>query len=172
MITRIDSTRDIVNGAVVVSPRSGGAVSSFTYDNRQRTHHLASGEVTSLQTGANRYHGGDWADSYGVETFTAADANTAGNNNDAVLYYPALAGRRHVLLGLGWGYNSAPASGAYVQVQSPSGTTVFREPVTAAGAGFFTFPQGLPCAQAQDVLVSLSSGNSPKYLSLLGRRIE
>jgi hypothetical protein len=149
MIGRLDTTRDIVNGAVVNG--STGTLASNTYDNRQRTHHLPSGEVASLQQAYGRYLSGEWT--------TEPLAQVAGDNNSstiagsgAVVYYSATPNRTHILGGVAFGFTGTPTSG-YVRIESPSGTNIFG-PVKVANSDNYSFGEdGLRCSRGNDVLV-------------------
>lgn len=163
-VSKIFSGQDILEGRRTVLGESGplypsdsGGLSVYT---------SADGIMVD-----GRYLSGPWADGRGGEVITTSDTATAAISGDAVLYYGAVAGGQHVLGGVAFGYDATPVSGV-LTIDSPSGTTIFSEPITAAGAGFFSFGDGLRCGRGDDVLISLSDGSTGKSVSLMGRKVE
>lgn len=90
---------------------------------------------------------------------SSSDSAVGVSGNNAAVYYPAAGpSTRHVLYHVDWGYDSTPASGQFY-VQSPSGTTIFGPiPITAAGAGYSEWDDGLKGGVGSDMLVVLKKG--------------
>lgn len=149
----------VIGGVTVLAGKSGQS---------RTTPHSASPQWDQASLNGRFLAGEEWEQP--VLPAASGDHNYAPSGADAVVYLPAEDGRRHYLTGVAWGYNSAPASGAKISVESPSGVQVFAQPVASAGAESVSFPEGLIGGTGQDVLVRLDNGSSPKHVSLLGRR--
>lgn len=158
---------DVVNGGSVVM----NGVTTKSYDNTQRTQHLADTSGPFFTQADGRFVSQDWAEDRGTQPASSGDTNFAASGADAVVYLPGSGYHSHALFGVAWSYDSAPANG-YLAIESPSGTEVFRESVTAAGPGSFTFAEGLRGRRGGDVVVRLANGNAAKRVSLAGRRVE
>lgn len=163
-VSKIFSGEDILNGRRTVlgedgphyPPGSGGL------------HVLSSTDGITVD---GRYLAGPWAEGRGGVPTASGDSATAASGVDASLYLAALPGCQHVLYGVAFGYDSTPTSGQ-LTIESPSGTTIFAEPVTASGPGFFTFENGLRSEVNTEMRVLLKNGHSSKTLSLMGRKVE
>lgn len=154
---KIDPNADIINGLVAVM--TGGT--PRTYDPTSLSQHLASGD--SLAT--FRALEGRFMDEFHPIENAASDTNTAPSGADAVVYLAAEQYRSRVIYDVDIGYVNTPASGIF-QVQSPSGTVIYSEPITNAGQQGISWGEGLRCGRGDDVLLVLKNGNSAKTLSL------
>ncbi len=80
-------------------------------------------------------------------------------NTAAVATFAAVTGVVKTLDSIQWSYSAAP-TGGNLKVESPSGTVIFEQDVTAAGPGQVLFPGGLDGASGQAVIVTLAAGGS------------
>lgn len=117
-----------------------------------------------------RYLAKDWIDESSIAS-SGDNTITRASGSDAIIHLNAQPNQSHVIMGISFGYNTTPTNGS-LSVQSPSGTTIFTIPVTAAGAGFFPFEKGLKCPDGKEVRIVLSDGFVTKSLSLNGKRVE
>ena len=117
-----------------------------------------------------RYLSENWS-SDDTPYIKTGDYATAASGVDATIYLPSETNRSHVIYGVSFSYSNSPANGV-LQMQSPSGTVVYSEDITSAGAGFFPFENGLKFPKGSDVRIILTNGNSSKKVSLMGRRTE
>jgi hypothetical protein len=148
-----------------------GDAKPLSYDNADRNIHLATTTTNFFTDIDARYRAQKWAFQNEAEVAGSGDTSSAGSGADAVVYLPAQGTRQHVLFGVSWSYQATPTSGV-LTVETPSGTTVFTEPITAAGPNYFPFPQGLKAQAGKDLLVRLKDGSQQKTVSLLGHRFE
>jgi hypothetical protein len=147
----------IRNGDVVVCPGRFPADSNYVY---QPSTPLAwaSGEDLELhQTLNGRFRAGAWHDD-SPEPATSADAVSA-TNADAVRRFGLSENATHEVRGVNWSYSQTPSGTGHLRIESPSGTVLHRQDVTAAGAGFTEFGDDwLRGARGQELLVILGNG--------------
>lgn len=159
---------DIINGLATVG---GGCAVPAHYD-RPDSQHLASGDaLRTFRTLDGRYLRGDWSEHRGWDTPSAADAVAAASGVAASFHLSARENRQHVLGGVAYSYDAAPAGGE-LRVESPSGVVIFRQSVHAQGPGDLDWPQGLPGGEGSDLLVVLAGTGAAKNLSIKARRTE
>lgn len=79
----------------------------------------------------------------------------------AVITIAAVSGVAHEVEQIGFSYDADPEAGAYVQIESPSGTVLQKYYVTKAGPG--PVPLGNSClkgAVGQELIITLTAGAS------------
>jgi hypothetical protein len=97
----------------------------------------------------------------------------SGTGMDATITLAAAGvGKNHVLGGIAFGYRSTPTSGA-IQIQDGA-DTVFRVPVTEAGAGFLPFPHKKVGSDNTAMTITLLNGGPGVVgeVSVIDRRVE
>ncbi len=105
----------------------------------------------------------------------AADRHYPAAATAAVVTYAAVAGKRHVISGVHFGYSEAPAAGAVIKIEDVAGTIVYQLPVTAAGPAPINFPDPIVSAAVNTALIiTLTSGGGTctGYLNVLGHDYE
>lgn len=100
----------------------------------------------------------------GEKVFSSKQASTSdvaigATNTDAVITYTASANRAHVISGLAWSYAGETITGN-LQIEDGSGNVVFSMDVTAAGAGFITFPEAKKGSTGRAMIITLAAGGS------------
>lgn len=106
---------------------------------------------------------------------SSGDSVTSAANSEAVIYLPVPGyARNHVLDGLTFGYSSTPSAGSFLEIQSPSGTSVYKSFVNSAGSQDVNFNSNKVGANNSDVLIRLTAGGSnvTGCISINNRRIE
>jgi hypothetical protein len=174
-IAKAKSGNDVINGGAVVLP-VGSGTANYQLDNTARVPHLADVDsLSSTKVAHGRFRSGDWMDNEGSILASASDTNVA-TSGDAVVNYAATENIAHTIFGISWDYNTDPtASGAAVQVESPSGTVVWGPlPIQNKGAGFFDFDRGLRGAESQQMLVKAIGGGASirATVAVKGHRLE
>lgn len=169
-VSRIDPSRDVINGGSTVL----SGVKTQSYDGAGRPLRLTTtAGVASLDNLDARHLAGPWEQQ--VLPAQPGDTNEpASSNLGAVVYYAASGNKAHSAEGVEWSYNATPSGNAYVQVESPSGTVLFKEAVTSAGPGFFPWPGGKRGQRGKDMLFSLSAGGAgvKATVNVNGHRLE
>jgi hypothetical protein len=158
---------NVVNGRVVSLDGGGNPVN---YDGRAQIIPNGSGLLVASIVDGKYFH----MDDYSQDDLPATSGDYAlGNGADAVITLGAPGTfRNHVLTGLAFGYRSAPTSG-YLQIQDGA-NTVFRVPITSAGAGFVPFEPAKRGTENTAMIITLGGGGAGVIgeVSILGRRIE
>lgn len=92
-------------------------------------------------------------------SFSSNDVATPTSNTAAVVTYTAIAAQCHALTGIAWSYNGVP-TGGNLQIQDGS-AVVFSVDITAAGPGFFMFPNlGIHGSANTNLVLTLAAGGS------------
>lgn len=89
--------------------------------------------------------------------------HTPASNTAAVVTIPAVEGVAHEIEAISFSYDTDPDAGAYVQIESPSGTVKQKWWVTSKGPG--PIPLGnscVKCARGEAAIVTLSAGGTGK----------
>ena len=94
----------------------------------------------------------------GPRNMSPALTHAPAANTAAVVTLSAVAGRRHVIAGLYFGYDSAPTGGALTITDD--GNTVFQVPITSEGLGFLPFDPPVQGTAGKAVVVTLAAGDS------------
>lgn len=88
----------------------------------------------------------------------SANNKTSGTAADAVVEYDAAAGFRHIISGLAWSYNTAPAAGR-IKVEDGA-ETLFDLDITADGPGQIHFEPNLRGTTGEAMTITLYSGGA------------
>jgi hypothetical protein len=80
-------------------------------------------------------------------------------NTDAVINFLAADGVRHVIRGVAWSYDVAPAAATTLTIVTGA-DTIFQIHITAAGPGFIPFSPGLAGIRGQHMRVTLATGGA------------
>lgn len=149
-LVKIDSGKPIVNGAAVssVSPKAG------TYSQKSLPDTQSYDAVSDLGLTEGGFSGGD--DEVAVASADTHHAPAA--NTDAVVTFSAQPGIAHAITGIQWSYNDGP-TGGQIDI-TIGGVEVFKQYVTAGGAGFYQFPNGLKGAAGSAMVITLAAGGA------------
>ena len=110
----------------------------------------------------------------GSQPANAANKHEPASNTAAVITYAAGgAGVSHVISGVAWSYNDDP-TGGNLKIEDGSGTTVFSVDITAAGPGFFVFPEPLRGTANTALIITLAAGGASVTgkVNALSKRLE
>jgi hypothetical protein len=150
-VAKVVEGANCVEGGAAISPRGGKAKYLFTPEMAQ-----------TYGSGAALGHHQVVNGRYLVHAPFPANPNERNSvtNGEASVYLGRSgSNRRHALYQVGWGYNGTPSGAGAFRVESPSGTIVYGPvPVTSAGAGEFSWPDGLLLGEDSDALVVLAAG--------------
>lgn len=78
-------------------------------------------------------------------------------NTAATFTVDAVPGVKKVLEHVSWSYTAAP-TGGNLKIESPSGTVIHEQDITAAGPDSLNFANGLPGASGAAIVVTLAAG--------------
>lgn len=166
-------TRQVLNGASVVTPSPGGTGTfGYIYEGLGCKSYGNLDVLEAAQSTNGRFLEGSWNSEYDNLVQTASDTNSAVGADAVVNYNAGTYNQNHVIDGVSWSYGSDPSGS--ISVESPSGTTVWGPlAVTTAGPGFIPFPNGLCGADESSLLVRLKSGGTSVSgtVSVLGHRV-
>lgn len=160
---------DIINGLATVM--TGAGIPS-NYDDLSRTDHVVdSGNNVQINNIDGRFLV-DRALNYRALPVSTGDRAEATGAN-AVVWLGGQSTRRHSLTDVSYSYDNTPASGVYLQIESPSGQVLFKEKVSQ-GPNQFEFKKGVKGARGKELIVTLLSGGSgvTGELNITGRRME
>lgn len=87
-----------------------------------------------------------------------SDVDEPAVNTDAVVTYAAVAGEQHVIGGVAWSYDAAPAGS--LTIEDGAGNTVFVISILSSGENFFLFPRPLRGTVNTAMIVSLTAGGA------------
>lgn len=87
------------------------------------------------------------------------DVDEPAANTDAVITYPAEAGKCHCISGIAFSYDGIPTAGG-VKVEDGSGNTVFSMGVTDRGAGPCPFPLPKKGTVNTAMIITLAAGGA------------
>lgn len=88
-----------------------------------------------------------------------ADVHAPATSTAAIITYAADAYGAHVISGVAWSYTAAP-TGGNLQIEDGSGNVIFSVDITAAGPGYFAFPDGLKGSVNTAMIITLADGGA------------